>query len=420
MRTLIFILIGFYSLTAWSQDTLRVMHYNLLNFGNNTGYCNQTNNNYQDKTGYLKTIVAYVKPDILTVNEISNSTLYHEYILNNALNVDGISYYQKGNPPNFSNSYIINQIFYNSEKLTLSSSTSISTNYRDIDIFRMQFTYSGQQNPATLNCVVAHLKAGSDYEDEVERASETNKLMNYLDNSNATGNYIFSGDFNLYTSSEQAFKNLLFYSNEDIRFYDPVNEIGAWNNNPYFADVHTQSTHTSSNCFSGGGMDDRFDFILASDEVLNGTDKMKYIANTYKALGQDGQHFNKSLVSSPENTLVPEDVLYALYGLSDHLPVVMEMLVGDNLGFNDQLFQNINISFRNPVKDYLEITFTTDHPAEISFDLMGIYGNILFSLKAGRNSGAVTIPVSSLMKGLYLLKISDKEGNVAFRKVIKL
>ena len=106
MRIILLTLAGFLSLNIYAQDTLTVMHYNLLNFGNNTGYCNQSNNNYQDKTVYLKTIVAYVKPDILTVNEISNSTLYHDYILNNALNVDGINYYQKGNPPNFSSSNI--------------------------------------------------------------------------------------------------------------------------------------------------------------------------------------------------------------------------------------------------------------------------------------------------------------------------
>lgn len=420
IRTLIIIFIGFYSLTTWSQDTLRVMHYNLLNFGNNTGYCNQSNNNYQDKTDYLKTIIEYVKPDILTVNEISNVFLYHEYILNNALNVDGISYFQKGDPPNYSNSYIINQIFYNSEKLTLSSSASISTNYRDIDIFRMQFTPSGQQNSVVLNCVVAHLKAGDDPEDKAERASETNKLMNFLENTNATGNYVLSGDLNLYTSSEQAFKNLLFHSNEDIRFYDPINKIGHWHDNSYFADVHTQSTHTSGNCFAGGGMDDRFDFILVSDEIIDGADEMKYIANSYEAIGQDGQHFNKSLISSPENTSVPEDILYALYGLSDHLPVVMEMLVGDDLGFTEAPFQNFNISFNNPVKDYLDITFALDHPTEISFDLMDINGNIFYSLKANQNSNTITIHTNQLMKGLYLLKISDNNNHVTYRKVVKL
>ena len=90
------------------------------------------------KTGYLKTIVNYVKPDILTVNEIGESYFYHDYILNNALNVNGIDYFQRAAPPNLSYSYIVNQIFYNSEKLTLDTNIAIECAYRDIDIFEMK------------------------------------------------------------------------------------------------------------------------------------------------------------------------------------------------------------------------------------------------------------------------------------------
>jgi len=267
--------------------------------------------------------------------------------------------------------------------------------------------------------VVAHLKAGSYPENEVERANETIAIMNHLDNSNASGNYAMLGDLNVYTASEQAFKNLLFYSNEDIRFYDPINKIGEWHNNDFFANEHTQSTHFSSGCPSGGGMDDRFDFILISDEIKNGTDKIESLSNSYWAVGQDGLHFNKSLIDTPQNSSVPSNVLSALYNMSDHLPVVMDLLVSDELGFTESPFQNFNFSFNNPVKDNLEITFALDHPTEISFDLMDINGNIFYSLKANQNSNTITIPVSHLNKGLYLLKISDKNGNVTYRKVIK-
>lgn len=83
--------------------------------------------------------------------------------------------------------------------------------------------------------------------------------------------------------------------------------IGSWNNNDFFASVHSQSTHTSGDCFSTGGSDDRFDFILTSDEIINGTDYMKLVPGSYKALGQDGQHFNDRLTGSPQNNSVPEE-----------------------------------------------------------------------------------------------------------------
>ncbi len=397
------------------------MHYNLLMFGNNTSWCTQSNNSYIDKTGYLKTILNYVKPDILTVNEINESFLYHDYILNNALNVNGIEYYQRGNPPNYSNSYIINQIFYNSEKLTMISNLAIENNYRDIDIFRLKVEQTGLQNDVYLNCVIAHLKAGDSPEDESERASETSKLMNYLDNANASGNYTMSGDFNLYTASEPAFQNLLFHSNEDIRFYDPINKIGEWNNNSYFSGVHTQSTHTSGDCFSGGGFDDRFDFILASDELMNGTENMKYIPGTYKALGQDGEHFNNSLISSPQNNSVPEEVLYSLYNMSDHLPVVIKIIVGDNLGLQKIAEQNFTLSMQNPVHNTLDLSVTSLKLLDLVIQISNTQGQLIFSnsYPIEKSTTSIQIPFSKFPKGVYLMHVGEDQKQFAVWKIIK-
>jgi len=320
------------------------MHYNLLNYGNYWGNCTTSNNNVDDKNNSLKTIVNYVKPDIFTVNEISNANSYHEYLMYGALNVDGINYYQMGDPSNQSNSYIINQVYYNSNKLSLHSSFGIYTYPRDIDIFKFYYNPINKSisgDTVFLYCIVAHLKAGQDY--ELARANATEELMDYLSNSDAAGNYLFMGDFNIYSSSEQAFQNLLFHPNQQIRFYDPVNQIGQWHDNSYYASVHTQSTHDSGDCHSGGGMDDRFDFILASDEIINGTDLIQYIQGSYWALGQDGNHFNDALLDPPENTSVPLGVLNALYNMSDHLPVVMNLKVDNSTGSIENETTKLNI-----------------------------------------------------------------------------
>jgi hypothetical protein len=421
MKFKIFVLFILFSFTAYPQDTLRIMQYNLLMFGNNFSSCNQSNNSYVTKTANLKTIVNYVKPDILLVNEINESSLYHDYILTHALNVDGINFWERGNPPNHSNSDIVNEIFYNTNKLSLTSNVAIETNVRDIDIFKMKFFLDGQPDHADINCVVAHLKAGNETSDETERANETNKLMNYLHNAGAAGNYTFSGDFNLYTASEQAFQNLLFYSDQNVRFYDPINKIGAWNNNSYYAPYHTQSTHESGDCFSSGGLDDRFDFILVSDEILNGTSYMKYIANSYHAVGQDGEHFNNSVNSSPQNTSVPADVLEALYDLSDHLPVVTEMLVGNDLGVDSWMNQNINLSFQNPVQEEIKMHVTAGEPVGILTELCDLQGTILYSKKFEliKSDNTITIPAFHLVSGIYFLRISNNTDFIITRKVIK-
>jgi hypothetical protein len=422
MKRLLGSLILLFSLTLQSQDTLTLMHYNLLNYGNNYGGCTESNNSYVDKTGYLKTILNYVKPDILTVNEINESFLYHDYLLNNALNINGIDYYQRGNPPNYSSSYIINQIFYNTEKLTMISNLAIETNYRDIDIFRLKVEPTGLQNEFYLNCVIAHLKAGNETSDENERANETSKLMNYLDNANASGNYTLSGDFNVYTASEQAFQTLLFYSNTDIRFYDPINKIGEWNNNEYFATVHTQSTHYSSNnCFSSGGLDDRFDFFLASDEIINGTEYMKYIPGTYKALGQDGEHFNNSLTASPQNNSVPAEVLYSLYNMSDHLPVVMKIIVGDNLGLQKIREQNFSLSMQNPVHNTLYLTVTALKPLDLAIQISNPQGQLLFSnsYPIEESTNSIQIPFTKFPEGVYLVQVGEDQNPFSVWKIIK-
>lgn len=109
---------------------------------------------------------------------------------------------------------------------------------------------------------------------------------------------------------------------------DPINMPGNWNNNSSFASIHTQSTRSGENldCGSQGGSDDRFDQILVSPNVMNGTDSLRYLTNSYIAVGNDGSHFNTSLISAPTNTMYPDSVVRALYYMSDHLPVAMKVV----------------------------------------------------------------------------------------------
>lgn len=418
--SLFFILLGF---GIYAQDTITFMQYNLLMYGNNFGGCTSSNNNINDKNQYLHTIVEYVKPDILTVNELYKDPFYSNFLLNGALNINGISYFQMGEPTNVSNSYTINQIFYNSDKLVLYTQGAISTSYRDITIYRLYYNTPDlkyTKDTVYINCCVTHLKAGQGYEDE--RANETQKLMDYLNNTNATGNYLFMGDFNFYTSAEPGFQNLVNYYNEDVRFYDPVNKMGSWNNNSYYASVHTQSTHTSGDCPSGGGMDDRFDFILVSDEILSGADKAKYVQNSYRAVGQDGKHFNKSLLDSPTNTSVPNDVLHALYNMSDHLPVTLKLAVGNNVGINAFYNNDFTVRFPNPVKDNVRLTIENAKSGYYDVNIFNTLGMIVYSGKVEVNGiTTCSIPTVGFKSGLYILRISDKNGSgVSLRKFLTI
>lgn len=128
-------------------------------------------------------------------------------------------------------------------------------------------------------------------------------------------------------SQEAGFQNLLNYSTTSLRFYDPESQPGNWNNNYTFRNLHSQSTRdgaTNNGCFSGGGLDDRFDHVLFSDDVVNGSAKMTYVSGSLTPVGNDGLHFNAA-INAPTNNAVPANVLTALYEMSDHLPVYVDI-----------------------------------------------------------------------------------------------
>ncbi len=53
------------------------------------------------------------------------------------------------------------------------------------------------------------------------------------------------------------------------------------------------------------------------------------------AIGNDGAHYNTSLVNPSSNGAVPDDVANALYQMSDHLPVYLEIQVGGGVGITE-------------------------------------------------------------------------------------
>ena len=416
----IFLFSGLFFLTSFlaGQDTLRIMHYNLLNYGNNYGDCNSSNNNVGDKTSYLKTIVDYLRPDILSVNEIDENTAYHDQLLDQVFNPDGGDQYKRANLPNLANAPIMNQVFYNAQPLTLLSVATVETNYRDIDILHFEYGLGGGAGPIQFSCAVAHLKAGNEPADAQERASETFKLMKYLDDNNLDGNFLLSGDLNLYSGSESAFQNLLLYPTEDFRFFDPINKIGEWHANAFFAGIHTQSTHTSGDCPAGGGMDDRFDFILASEEVMGGTQGMKCLPGTYRAVGQDGLRLDQSLVN-PTNASVPQDVLTALYNMSDHLPVILDLVMGIEPGGYPDEQAPFGLTFKNPAR--VSVTLSVSAPPNTAFkaELVDMEGRIWMTRTFITGTGSkITLPLDPIGPGMYFIRLSSESGMPIVRKLV--
>jgi len=424
MKKFLFFLFTALTANAYAQDTVRVMHYNLMYYGQTSSYCTTSNNPQAAKDSYLKKIIKYVKPDIFTANEIAPNSATHQYILDYVMNTDGVTHYNKGLMTNSSGSDLSNGMFYNADKLVLLSQHNIVTSVRDINFYNFYFKAANlatTHDTAYLTCIIAHLKAGSNASDSLARSVQTNILMNNLNSLNKKANYLLMGDFNVYTGDEQCFQNLINYSNADVRFYDPVNMVGDWNSNYYYSDYHTQSTHTTSTgCFATGGMDDRFDFILESEYIKYGTDHFQYITGSYKAIGQDGNHLNDAINYGTNNS-APDSIIEALYDMSDHLPVVLNLSLDQAVGVSELQTENYNVTFPNPVGETLHLSISSESAGQFEISIVNLLGQTVYvcSREISGGTAGIEIPVHKLKQGLYFLSVSDGKHKTITKKFIK-
>lgn len=315
MRLVTFLLLFFWlnSALAQSLDTLKVISYNLLNFPELSPH----------RIDSIERIMAYLKPDILMVCELTSGS-GADNILFNALNEGGIDYYDMADfvpGPDTQN-----MLYFNSDKLRLKEQNVIETVLRDINEYVLYYKntdFELTSDTTFFYVYVCHLKASSGFEDQ--RNAEALSLKNYLDGRAHAENILIGGDFNFYGSdTEPGWTTIL--SVGDVVMRDPINTPGHWSNDISFAAIHTQSPRVVP--FDGGatgGLDDRFDFIFTSEDLFTYSNGAKYIEGSYRAVGQDGLHFNQSLVSGPLNEQEPMEILTCLQNMSDHLPIYMEI-----------------------------------------------------------------------------------------------
>lgn len=337
MRIGLIILLAFAlnQVQAQLHDTLRVMSYNLLYYGQVTSFCTSSNNNINDKDGYFETVASYIKPDLLVVNEMGASNIYGDRIIANVLNTNGETRFARANIQNNSFSNLVNAVFYDKNKLALYRTEKVekalnnSSLVRVIDVWTFYYkdpNLTQGSDTAFIHLAGMHLKAGSNASDAVDRGLATEALMDYLETEYQPGYFIAAGDMNMKSSNETAYQNLTDNAFGAYRFYDPLFPNESWSGASSFAFSHTQSTRTSGGCFAGGGLDDRFDIMLMSEQLMEDSAAVHYIDNSYKAVGNDGNHYNMSLIDGNNNS-APSTVLAALYDMSDHLPVIADISV---------------------------------------------------------------------------------------------
>ncbi len=422
MKKFIVIIPLFLSLIITAQDTLNILQYNLMYYGLNDVGCNSDNNNIDTKNNYLKAIIDYVKPDIFTVNEINADENTQDYLLNNVFIENGYPQFKRAQT---SGSYLNQQIFYNASKIRLASTEFIQANPRYINAYKFYYLSNelSQGDTVYFICFVAHLKAGSDASNAKKRATATANLMNYI-SKHPDKNYFFMGDFNLYSNTETAFQNVISPADSTIKLNDPVNQEGQWHNNSTYANVHTQSTHYyTGDCAVGGGLDDRFDYILVSNSILSGTDKIEYLAGSYQSIGNDGKHFNNA-INYQGNSSVPANVLEALANNSDHLPVNAKFIINQNptkIKLNNNPISKIEIN--NPAANKLFLTLFSNSLINktLYLNIYNTNGQKISTKKIQTYAEELeySISVNNLTQGIYFLNITDNNQISINKKFIK-
>lgn len=206
---------------------------------------------------------------------------------------------------------------YNSATLQLMNSVDLGNVSMTHNALRGHFRPIGTLGEADFHLYAVHLKSGTAIADKTLRLSEARVLRADVD-ALGTANVILAGDFNLHGSAElgagvTSAWDALTASGGHGQLFDPVNRPGAWRDNAAFRDLHTNDP--------GGPMDDRFDLQLISGELTDGLG-LDYRGGSYTVVGNNGTHALDGLLST--GTGAPVNVLGALAGLSDHLPVLAD------------------------------------------------------------------------------------------------
>jgi endonuclease/exonuclease/phosphatase family metal-dependent hydrolase len=433
-RTLLFFGLLLLTVEGFGQTRIKAMMYNLLNYSNGTVS--------QAKTPFLRTVLDEVNPDLFMVCELINSA-GSDYMFNNAIRPHNPDFEKATFEFNQSGGSNLQQmVYYNSKKLVLESSEVIQANTRDINHYTFRLnTENAATEPIKLEVFVTHLKASTGSSNRQRRLASVEEFVSELNTIPSDSYVLFAGDFNFYTSNEEGYQRLIDNSNPIIMI-DPIdrpsepfpNDPGVsdpftfysssstyfWRNSSY-ADIHTQSTRTSNaglidDSGSTGGLDDRFDFIMMS-ENFNSSSELFYVDGSYESIGNNGNCYNDAINDVSCSGTYSQNLRNALLQFSDHLPVVMQIETPENTLSTESYSLSIQALKSNVVEQSLELNLHVNH----SFKELYIYsttGQLLKTIDL-RNSTeqTLTIDVQHLSQGIYYLTAKNLSRPLKFVKI---
>ncbi|GAB1307396.1 hypothetical protein KH5_00790 [Urechidicola sp. KH5] len=385
----------------YAQTSIKTMFYNLLRY---------PSGNPQNRELLLKDIIQDYQPDLFTVCELESQEGATE-ILTKSLQSLNANYSSATFVSNQSDDGVYNQLqqllFYDSSKFELVNEQVHTTNVRDINQYTLLLnTIDKETNPLYLEYFVAHFKSSTGSTNKAIRLDMAEVFTNVINTLSSDCYVLFAGDFNLYTSTEDAYHEILDDAN-NIVMVDPENPTKAsqsWNNNATYQGIHTQATRVNQQYSNGAysGMDDRFDFIFVSENLTSSGD-LQYSANTYSAYGNNKNCYNRDVKDVSCTGTYSQDIRNTLFDMSDHLPVVLELETTRTiLGLEDvQLTKKLRLNGSNLIANSISLLIEP----ELYNSKLTIYnhlGRVIYTVPTTTNP-LITINVNHLAEGIYMI-----------------
>lgn len=419
-------------------DTIKVMAYNTLGFS----YTNGCQGPIPPLYAGLKAIFQFTRPDIMGLDKMA-------CVQTSPTNLQGIS-------PYYFPDTVISEcldtnysfcpftdisgctdgdgsvLFYNHQKIGYLATTAMYTGQEDFDLYKLYYKdpyLSATHDTTFLYILLGHTISGSS---STGRDSQDTTNINKLKRMFAVmPNLIYMGDFNTHSSSEPGYQYITqtdpdtnfimddpcFYPDKKLTY--PID----WDVNPTAAagelTTSTRSTTVPNSCGTTGGAKDWYDHILLSHSIVNNSNHISYIRNSYTTVGNDGNRVGLS-VNTGTNLSAPANVINALFTFSDKYPVMASLATTNRpLGVANILEEAGSIKVTNPVVNNTITlhfaSFLNGHQTTMSvYDLCG---RLIW-----QSTFNITNPVINkdilLAPGVYLLHFASGDYTTTL-KVVK-
>ncbi len=436
-------------------DTLRVMAYNVLNYGQ-IPLCQGPNNVYH---AYLDTIVQFANPDIIGLEKMgsiksaptdysySAEIDFQDSILKYALNKAFPGRYTYCPFTNNAHNNDFSMLFYDQNKLGF---VAITCNYPSTEDFNTYKLYYKDPNLAVNNdttflyVTVNHDISGSG--SATDRGAQIAGVMTQIKSKFAhLANMVNMGDFNVRNSYEPLYQTLTASADTNFRYYDPpfypdavLSYPADWDSNPnsFAAQLTTSTRYDGSipnSCGTSGGGKNWYDHIFLSPWIINNANYIAYRPHSFRVIGNDGLRLGKSINSAPTNTSAPASVINSLFQMSNKYPVMVDLLVSRNTtgtslpdpeGHTEyaanQIMQAEQLFILNPVNDQLTVQLSEAlYGKTILIDCVDMVGRSRMHQSCFVNAGCIQLP-NQLETGVYSLRISCDGVELARKTITRL